>query len=101
MTLHTFKAEISDSKEKRKNERAVIICTYSLRAIPAGEKPEKRDTIVLKDEKAEMATTISEEFWQLVHEEDLSPLEAAKQLRKKYPLKKQKLPDEWIPDGGG
>jgi hypothetical protein len=44
---------------------------------------------------------ISEEFWRLVHEEHLSPLEAAKQLRKKYPLKKQKLPDDWIPDGGG
>ena len=44
---------------------------------------------------------ISEEFWRLVHEEELSVLEAAKQLRKKYPLKKQKLPDDWVPDGGG
>ena len=44
---------------------------------------------------------ISEEFWRLVHEENLSPVEAAKKLREKYPLKKLKLPDEWIPDGGG
>jgi hypothetical protein len=56
--------------------------------------------LFLKDETAEM-NDISEEFWHLVNEEQLSPLEAAKQLRKKYPLKKQKLPDDWIPDGGG
>jgi hypothetical protein len=44
---------------------------------------------------------LSEEFRRLVQDEKLSPAEAAKRLRQKYPLEPQKLPDDWIPDGGG
>jgi hypothetical protein len=44
-------------------------------------------------------TEISEEFRRLVQDEKLSPVEAAKRLRQKYPL--QKLPEDWMPDGGG
>jgi hypothetical protein len=55
---------------------------------------------LLKGGKAEM-DEINKEFWRLIHEENLSPAEAAKKLREKYPLKKRKLPDDWIPDGGG
>ena len=44
---------------------------------------------------------LSEEFWRLVREEKRTPGEAARKLREKYPVKKQKLPDDWVPDGGG
>jgi hypothetical protein len=44
-------------------------------------------------------TDLSAEFRRLVQDEKLSPAEAAKRLRQKYPL--QKLPVDWIPDGGG